>query len=129
MSSRRAATAKTAVRRSPAPRPAAKPAAKVAAPSATDGTADADARKLAAAVEQSLKTGRLDALSPAAFQVLLAALCKTYGAHIEAGGLYPVLADRNSVSPTDIMTMTSALLKSANLAVFELGMWQSWTGR
>jgi hypothetical protein len=23
----------------------------------------------------------------------------------------------------------SGLLKSANLAVFELGMWQSWTGR
>ena len=40
-----------------------------------------------------------------------------------------VLADRQSASPTEIMTMTSALLKAANLAVFELGMWQSWTGR
>ena len=39
------------------------------------------------------------------------------------------VADRNSVSPTEIMTTTSSLLKAANLAVFELGMWQSWTGR
>jgi hypothetical protein len=27
------------------------------------------------------------------------------------------------------MITASGLLKAANLAVFELGMWQSWTGR
>jgi hypothetical protein len=27
------------------------------------------------------------------------------------------------------MVTASGLLKAANLAVFELGMWQSWTGR
>ena len=30
---------------------------------------------------------------------------------------------------TDVMVAASGLLKAANLAVFELGMWQSWTGR
>jgi hypothetical protein len=39
------------------------------------------------------------------------------------------VTERNTVSPTEIMTTTSGLLKAANLAVFELGMWQSWTGR
>ena len=39
------------------------------------------------------------------------------------------LQGRGHVANTDIMVMASALLRSANLAVFELGMWQSWTGR
>ena len=34
-----------------------------------------------------------------------------------------------TVSPTDVMVTASGLLRAANLAVFELGMWQSWTGR
>jgi hypothetical protein len=46
-----------------------------------------------------------------------------------AGGSYLPLADRSRVSSTDVMVSASGLLKAANLAVFELGMWQSWTGR
>ena len=33
------------------------------------------------------------------------------------------------VSATEVMVTASGLLKAADLAVFELGMWQSWTGR
>ncbi len=84
---------------------------------------------LATEIERGLREGRFDTLTPQAFQVLMAALCKTYAAQSEGGEGFMPLADRNSVSPTEIMTTTSALLKSANLAVFELGMWQSWTGR
>ena len=47
----------------------------------------------------------------------------------EAGAQFLPLASQTSASPTEVMTTTSALLKAANLAVFELGMWQSWTGR
>lgn len=125
MSSRKSAAAKAPVRRTASARPAAKPAPKVAA----NGTASAEAAQLAAQIERDLRDGRLDTLTPQAFQALMAALCKSYGAQLEAGGTFLPLADRNSVSPTEIMTTTSALLKSANLAVFELGMWQSWTGR
>ena len=131
-----AKAARPALRRAAAPRPAAKPSAKTAAPdSAKPGKtaaatgASADATKLAAEIERALREGRRDALTPKAYQALMAALCKTYAAHVEAGDPFPALADRNSVSPTEIMTTTSALLKAANLAVFELGMWQSWTGR
>ena len=62
-------------------------------------------------------------------QELMAALCKTYSAQIEAGHDVLPLRGRTSVSSTDIMTTASGLLKASNLAVFELGMWQSWTGR
>ena len=138
MSSRKAATAKTSVRRGAAAKPVAKPAGKAADKpvaksagnkSAGNETASAEASELATRIERALREGQIDALSPQALQRLMAALCKTYSAQLEAGGDFLPLADRNSVSPTEIMTTTSALLKAANLAVFELGMWQSWTGR
>ena len=133
MSSRKAATAKAAVRRSTAAQPAAKPAAKVAAAPASkiaaDPAASKEATQLAATIERGLKEGQLDTLTPKAFQSLMAAMCKSYSAQLEAGNDFLPLGDRNAVSPTEIMITTSALLKAANLAVFELGMWQSWTGR
>ena len=126
MSSRKAATAKTAVRRrATAARPAVKPAAKAAA----EGAASTEASQLAAKIERDLRDGRTDTLTPQAFQALMAALCKSYGTQLEAGANFLPVADRSSVSPTEIMTTTSGLLRAANLAVFELGMWQSWTGR
>jgi hypothetical protein len=59
----------------------------------------------------------------------MAAACRSYSAQVEAGGTFPPLAARSRVTSTDVMITASGLLKAANLAVFELGMWQSWTGR
>jgi hypothetical protein len=99
---------------------------------AAPGTASplsAQAAELAAALERALAEGRTDLLSPEAFQALMAALCRTYTVQMEAGSDALPLEERGSVANTDVMIMASALLRSANLAVFELGMWQSWTGR
>ena len=68
-------------------------------------------------------------LSPQALQALMAAACKAYAAQIEAGNPMAALAQRTTVTPTEVMVTASGLLRAANLAVFELGMWQSWTGR
>jgi hypothetical protein len=89
----------------------------------------AQAQQLTALLEQASAAGRGDALSPALLQDLMAALCRTYVAQLDAGNTHTPLRDRNAVSNTDVMIMASALLKSANLAVFELGMWQSLAGR
>src|SRR5262245_1320565 len=131
MSSRKAATAKAAAAKTAkTAKPAsAKAAAKTVAKPAADGTASAEATALAAKIERDLRDGRVDTLTPQAFQVLMAALCKSYGTQLEAGAQFLPLASQQSASPTEVMTTTSALLKAANLAVFELGMWQSWTGR
>ena len=59
----------------------------------------------------------------------MAAACRSYSAQVEASGNFPPLAARSRVTSTDVMVTASGLLKAANLAVFELGMWQSWTGR
>jgi hypothetical protein len=130
MSPRKATGAKQAQspkheRRPALPRSADKPEPRVVA----DGTVSAQATELAACIERGLRDGNLDTLSPQAFQALMAALCKSYGAQVEAGRDFLPLADRQSASPTEVMTTTSGILKAANLAVFELGMWQSWTGR
>jgi len=140
MSSPRAAAAKTASKapqksaHKPAAKtarrkPAAKPAAKVAAAASAAGTASAQATRLAADIERSLADGRLDMLSAPALQALMAAACKAYAAQVEAGNPMAALAQRTTVTPTEVMVTASGLLRAANLAVFELGMWQSWTGR
>ncbi|MBI3433497.1 MAG: hypothetical protein HY056_00215 [Proteobacteria bacterium] len=88
----------------------------------------ADARRLAATLAGALAVGKTDMLAPAALQALLAALCRVYSAQVEAGAIALPVAAR-SVNATEIMVTASGLLKSSNLAVFELGMWQGWTGR
>jgi hypothetical protein len=80
-------------------------------------------------IDRALNEGRTDLLSEEALQALMAAVCRSYSAQIEAGGSFPPLASRSRVTSTDVMVTASGLLKAANLAVFELGMWQSWTGR
>ena len=105
----------------------AKSATKPAA-SRTD-EASITAKKLAADVDRALAQGQTDLLTEEAIQALMAAACRSYSAQVEAGGRFLPLADRSHVTSTDIMVTASGLLKSANLAVFELGMWQSWTGR
>jgi len=125
----------------PAVKAAAKPAVKVSAAkvsaakgSATksppaNGSTSSDATKLAAEIERALVSGKLDTLTPQALHALMSACCKNYATRVEAGEDLLPLAQRTTVSPTEVMVTASGLLRAANLAVFELGMWQSWTGR
>jgi hypothetical protein len=140
MSARKTVAAKVAAKpagkgNAPAPAkraPAKKVAAKPAPAKPVAGTIDeasVAAKKLAADIDRALDRGQTDLLTMDAIQALMAAACRSYSAQVEAGGSFPPLADRSRVTSTDVMVTASGLLKSANLAVFELGMWQSWTGR
>jgi hypothetical protein len=130
---------KPAPKSKPASKPAAKPAGKVsaaktasakpAAQAATDGSSSSDATRLAADIERALASGKLDTLTPQALHALMSACCKNYAIRVEAGENLLPLAQRTTVTPTEVMVTASGLLRAANLAVFELGMWQSWTGR
>jgi hypothetical protein len=88
----------------------------------------ADARALAARIERALRAGD-DGLTPEAIQALMEAACRAFSAQVAAGNEFMPLSPRTAVNSTDIMITASGLLRSASLAVFELGMWQSWTGR
>ena len=129
MSSRKAATAK-AVRR---PASSAKPRAAVKAVAvkprvvASNGVS-AEAIRLAADIEREFAKHD-DALTPEAMQTLMSALCRVYAAQVENGATHTPIPEGQIVSPTGVMLTASGLLRAANLAVFELGMWQSWTGK
>jgi hypothetical protein len=90
--------------------------------------ASTDAKRLAVALERSIADGKLDLLSADALQALIAAACRVYSARTEAGEQFTPVP-KHSISATDVMLTASGLLRAADLAVFELGMWQSWTGR
>ena len=131
-------TAKIARRAAIRTPPAAKPAKSVqrrqAAAKPPSKTVEGDgssteAKRLAAELERALAGGRRDVLSTEALQALMAAACKTYAAQVEAGEQVLPLPARGGATATEVMITASGLLKAANLAVFELGMWQSWTGR
>jgi hypothetical protein len=125
MSSPKAAAAKATGRPTTSARPkvvAAKPKA------AANGNLSADAIRLAAEIERAFAKSD-NVLSEDAMQTLMGALCRVYSAQVEAGAKYTPIAEGQVVSPTGVMVTASGLLRAANLAVFELGMWQSWTGR
>jgi hypothetical protein len=128
MSSRKAATAKSRKPAQPV-KPAARavaPVAAKAAPAKPASSTSAAAEQLAAEIQRALKTGDHEVLTPEVLQKLMTAACRLYSAQVEAGSsALPV----GEVTPTDIMVTASGLMKAGNLAVFELGMWQSWTGR
>ena len=105
------------------------PAAPVRKAKAVESAASSQALQLAGDMERGLIDGRLDVISEEALQKLMAAVCKTYSQRVQADGPLPALDARSIVSATDVMITASALLKAVDLQVFELGMWQSWTGR
>ena len=139
MSSSKAATAKTSPRhaksasRSGVSRPAPKLVAVKSGPkpvtSQADATLPTQALRLSAEIDQALAEGRLDILPPEAMQAVMASMCKLYSACVEQGAPYLPVGPRSRVTPTDVMVVASKLLRATNLQVFELGMWQSWTGR
>ena len=72
----------------------------------------------------------IDAITDAELQGLLAAAIKSYAARAEASDQpLPALLPDSGVTATEAMLAVSAILKAVNIQVFELGMWQSWSGR
>ena len=122
---RRKAVAKTAAKNG-ARRAGAAQSAKSAVV-VTNG-ASADAKHVAATLDRILADGNLEVISAEALQALIASACRLYRARREAGEEFAPVP-KNSISATDVMITASGLLRATDLAVFELGMWQNWTGR
>lgn len=119
---------KGAAAKSRRPAASAKPKAIVAKPKVVATGLSAEAIKLADEIERAFAKSD-DAISAEAMQALMGALCRVYSTQVENGAKYTPIPEGQVVSPTGVMVTASGLLRAANLAVFELGMWQSWTGR
>ena len=67
--------------------------------------------------------------SDAQVQDMLANAVRLYTERaVERDAALPAFAS-DAVSATEVMVTVTAMLKAVNVQVFELGMWQAWSGR
>lgn len=68
--------------------------------------------------------------SDADIQAMLAKAVQLYAERAaEREGALPAFPSGAQVTATEVMVTVTAMLKAVNLQVFELGMWQAWTGK
>ncbi|MEP7032111.1 MAG: hypothetical protein ABI830_14340 [Pseudolabrys sp.] len=70
----------------------------------------------------------IEQMSDAEIQERLAQAVKLYAGRVERDGALPAF-NADAVNATEVMVTVTAMLKAANLQVFELGMWQAWAGK
>lgn len=75
-----------------------------------------------------MSSSEIAALSDAEMQTLMAAVVREYARRADSPGGYFPAVPTGTITATDAMIVSSALLKVVNIAVFELGLWQSWAG-
>jgi len=77
----------------------------------------------------SLQAETIARTSDAEIQDALANAVRLYTERAaERDGALPAFAP-DAVTATEVMVTVTAMLKAVNLQVFELGMWQAWSGR
>ena len=59
----------------------------------------------------------------------LTALTKLYTVRYQQGERWDPFVDGRTMPVTSVMVMTTAMLQSVNIELFELGMWQAWSGK
>jgi hypothetical protein len=68
--------------------------------------------------------------SDAEIQSMLAQAVRSYAARAaESDEALPAFPLEAQITATEVMVTVTAMLKAVNLHVFELGMWQAWSGR
>ena len=121
---KKAAAKKAAAKR----KPAAVELVAAAQPAASAASIGPQMTETAVLIEKALRAGDLSAIPAEPLQQILAAAAKAYSAKREAGEQFHPVGRAGRLTPTDIMVTANGLLRSGNLQIFELGMWQSWTG-
>ena len=68
--------------------------------------------------------------SDAEIQSMLTQAVRSYAARAaESDDALPAFPLDAQITATEVMVTVTAMLKAVNLHVFELGMWQAWSGR
>jgi hypothetical protein len=71
----------------------------------------------------------IDRPSDSEIQDMLAEAVRLYAERAaERDGALPAFT-ADAVTATEVMVAVTAMLRAVNLQVFELGMWQAWSGR
>ena len=67
-------------------------------------------------------------LNTEALGILMSALIRAYGTKFDEGERALPIDKNNPPNATNVLVTVSALMKASGLEIFELGMWQSWSG-
>jgi len=86
------------------------------------------AEQLAESLEGWIAAGQAGAFPDETMRHLMAVLVKLYATKFDEGQRPALLDAAGDVSATAVLVTTSALMRASNLEIFELGMWQSWSG-
>jgi hypothetical protein len=107
------------------------PSSEISPPGAGDAAAALaqQAGDLARLVDAMLAQSDASGVPEEAIQRGLTALVKLYAARWEAGARFAPVLPNDGVSATAALILVTALLQAVHVELFELGMWQAWSGR
>ena len=91
-----------------------------------DVAEEIDALKVFAAKILELKDG--EDIPNEVVQEAMTALVRLYTVKFQVGERWPPFGESSPVPATAAMIMCSAMMKSVNVEIFELGLWHSWSG-
>jgi hypothetical protein len=77
-------------------------------------------------IESALADGRTDEVDRGELQRMAAAVLRCYAAKVHSEGTFS-LVPPGALNATEAMIVGGAVLRSANVNLFELGLWQSWS--
>jgi hypothetical protein len=86
---------------------------------------NADVEAFTALAERTLASGNYDVFSDADLASVMTAAVKLYVAKAEGTGAYPPPVAAERVTPTEIVTVVSEMIRTAGLNLFDLSMWFS----
>ena len=91
---------------------------------------DAAASEAVAEVTAQLRAvlERGDTIADAQLQELMAVATRLYAARVSDGTRLRALTADSQVNTTDAMVAVTGILHAVNVQLFELGMWQAWSG-
>ncbi len=84
---------------------------------------NADVEAFTAFARQKLASGDYDAFSDADLEGIMTATVKLYVAKAEQSGAYPPPLAADQVTPTEVVTVVSEMIRAAGLNLFDLSMW------
>ena len=84
---------------------------------------NADVEAFTVLAERTLASGNYDAFSDTELERVMTAAVKLYVAKAEASGAYPPPVTADRVTPTEVVTVVSEIIRAAGLNLFDLSMW------
>jgi hypothetical protein len=84
---------------------------------------NADVESFVALAERTLASGNYDVFSDPDLERVMTAAVKLYVAKAEGAGAYPPPVTAERVTPTEVVTVVSEMIRAAGLNLFDLSMW------